>query len=88
MLTPRMTHCTDCMDALSLINEIDCKLAELSNCAYNKIIYGFKGMCNTDNLARLLHYRRILVFKYFNPDYADPISEMSITSKVKLLLNK
>lgn len=88
MLTPRLTHCTDCVDIIGLIDDIDCRLTENSKKMYNSLIYMFTCSVNPEVMADLLNYRRILVHRYCNPNYGGGISIDLIASKVKLLIHK
>lgn len=85
MLNPRLTNCTECSDTLGVICDIDCNISLLANCAYNSIIFGLKGKCNTETLSDLLNYRRILVNKYYNPEYAGAFSLETIVGRVRIL---
>lgn len=85
MLNPRLTNCTECVDTLSVICDIDYNITLLANCAYNTIIFGLKGKCDTGTLADLLNYRRILVNKYYNPSYVSKYSLDTIVGRVRIL---
>lgn len=85
MLLPRITSCPECSDALALIKEIDCKLAEVGNILYNNIVFMLSvHICKEDTLD-LLHYKRILTYKYCNYKYAEEFKIKTIASKIKLL---
>lgn len=86
MITPRLTDCAECVDILALQEQIDCKIANLASCAYNKIIYGMNTECSGDTMFALLNYRRILLYRYFNPMYASKYSLYEIASRVKILV--
>ena len=88
MLTSRLTDCTDCIDSLALIGEIDCKITDLAKCTYNKIIYGLNTGCSLETFSDLINYRRILTNKYYNPEYASKFPITTIASRIKILLNK
>ncbi len=85
MLSPRLTNCPECSDITALIQEIDCKISELSIKLYNSIVFMLSPCNGCDIMGDLLHYRRILTFKYCNPDYASGISVNMIASKIKIL---
>ena len=98
MLTPRLLEgCTACGDPIcsnieSLIAEINCKIAQISNNLFNSIIFGFNGNCNTSDLNDLLHYRRILIARMMNEQdedddyvYACGFPLDYIISRVKLM---
>jgi len=88
MLTPRLTNCPECPDILGLIEEIDCKITELSKGIYNNIIFALNTVCKTGVMSDLLIYRNILVHRYCNGEYASKFSTQEIASKVKLLIYK
>jgi hypothetical protein len=88
MLTPRLTNCPQCADIPSLIAEIDCKIAELSVNLYNNIVYILNSPINGEAISDLLHYKRILLYKYCNPEYAGSFTVNNIASKIKLLKYK
>lgn len=85
MLSPRLTNCPQCADIPSLIAEIDCKIAEMSTILYNNTVFLLNGQFNGEVMSDLLNYKRILMFKYCNPNYAGHYTVNMIASKVKLL---
>jgi len=85
MLTTRMTNCTECGDITALIVGIDCKITELGNDIYNKLIYALNGTCRYDEISSLIHYRRILVHKWCNYEYVSDFTVLQIASKVRLM---
>lgn len=88
MLSPRLVNCVDCTTPQALIADIDCKLTELANNEYNNIVYilnlPFPGMVIGD----LLNYKRILVNKLCNPEYAACYTVAMVASRVKILIHK
>ena len=88
MLTPRLTNCPQCADIPFLISEIDCKLSELSNNLYNNMVYLLNKSIDKETVFDLLQYKRILMYKICNPDYAGKYSVNMIASKIKLLKYK
>lgn len=85
MLNPRLTNCTECIDTLNVICDIDYNIVLLSKCVYNSIILGTKTKCSKSTLSDLLNYRRILVNKYYNPEYAGNFSLETIVGRVRIL---
>mgnify|MGYP003640949902 CR=1 FL=1 len=85
MLNPRLTNCTECANINSLIEEIDCKVAELANVLYNNIVFMLNKSFNSTTMFDLLMYKRILSYKICNPDYAGNYSVNMIASKIKIL---
>ena len=82
MLSPRLTNCPECADIPSLLRKIDCKLAELGNNLYNNISYMLNKPVPADDITQLIGYRRILMYKLINPNYAHKYSVAMISSRV------
>lgn len=85
MLYPKLSNCPDCNTIPALIGKIDCKIAELSNNLYNNTVFILNKPVNGTLMNDLLNYRRILSYKYCNPDYASCYSVNMIASRVNLL---
>lgn len=85
MLTPRLTNCTQCADITSLIADIDCRMVDMANRMYNNVTLMLNQPVSQEVMGDLMHYRRILQYKYVNSDYACRYTINSIASKVKLL---
>ncbi len=85
MLSPRLTNCVECSTIPVLLNNIDCKLAEMAKNLYNNVVFMLNQPVQGTAIIDLLNYRRILTFKYCNPDYAGCFSISMIASKVKRL---
>ena len=88
MLSPRLTNCIECSSIPALLADIDCKLAILANSEYNNIVFMLNRPIPDVVIGDLLNYKRILTYKYCNPDYAYRYSVKMIAGKVKLLINK
>ena len=73
MLSPRLTNCVECTTIPVLLNDIDCKLAELANNLYNNVVFMLNQPVSANIMIDLLNYRRILTFKYCNPDFNSPL---------------
>jgi len=82
MLSPRLTNCPECANIPSLLRKIDCKLAELGNNLYNNISYMLNKPVPADDILQLIGYRRILMYKYCNPNYVNEYSVQMIASRV------
>jgi hypothetical protein len=74
MLSPRLTNCPECQNIPELIKKIDCKLAQLGNNLYNNTVYMLNMPIQTETMSRLINYKRILISKYCNPNYASKYS--------------
>lgn len=88
MLSPRLTNCPECANIPALIATIDCKLAEFGNNLYNNVVFMLNQPVPGGVMLALINYRRILAYKYCNPDYAAPFTVNMIASRVKLLKYK
>lgn len=88
MISQRLTQCKQCSDILSLIEEIDCSLFKMSLKMYNNTILMLNLPIYHAGMVALLHYKRILTYKYFNSSYANRYKVNQIASKVKLLKYK
>jgi hypothetical protein len=85
MLSPRLTNCPECANIPDLVSEIDCKLFELSKSLYNNVSYMLNQPVPAGAILDLLNYKRILVYKYHNPNYAKDYTVNDIASRVKIL---
>lgn len=88
MLSPRLTNCVDCATIPALLTDIDCKLTDLANNQYNNIVFSLNYPVPGVVIGDLLNYKRILVYKFVNPDYCSQFTVQMIASKVKLLIHK
>ena len=88
MLSPRLTNCVDCATIPALLTDIDCKLTDLANNQYNNIVFSLNYPVPGVVIGDLLNYKRILAYKFCNPDYASHFTVQMIASKVKLLIHK
>lgn len=85
MLYPRLTNCSECASIPELLKRIDCKLAELGNSLYNNISFMLNQSVPAGDILQLIAYKRILMYKYINPNYVYHYSISKIASKVILL---
>jgi hypothetical protein len=88
MLQPRLTNCIECASIPALLTDIDCKLTDLAKQEYNNIIFSMTNYIPGPVIGDLLNYKRILTYKYCNPDYAIRFSVSQIASRVKVLIHK
>lgn len=88
MLTPRLINYPACATIPALLVDIDCKLKELSSNLYNNLVYALNEPIPAGAILDLLNYRRILVYKYCNENYAAAYTVDMIASRVKLLKYK
>jgi len=85
MLNPRLRDCKEYNTIPSLIKAIDCKISKIATALYNNTIFSLNISIDSDTMLSLLNYRRILLYKYCNSEYAKRIELDKIISKVKLL---
>jgi hypothetical protein len=88
MLNPRLTDCPECADISTLLEDIDCKITEISKDLYNNIIFSLNREIPTSTMIDLFTYKRILMYKRCNSDYVKSINLKMISNKVKLLKYK
>ena len=90
MLYPKLLHCSNCDSIPAVLDDIDCRLKEMAVGQYNNIVFSLNNRFQKEVIDTLLNYKRILRYKYCNPDYADicEISLEQIVSRVKVLINK
>ena len=85
MLSPRLTDCVDCSTIPVLLKDIDEKLMKMAKAEYNNVVFSLNACISGSVMNDLLNYKRILTFKYCNPDYAKHYTVQMIASRVKLL---
>lgn len=88
MLQPRLTNCIECASIPALLIDIDCKLTDLAKQQYNNIIFSMTNYMPGPVIGDLLNYKRILTYKYCNPDYCKKFTVKQIASRVKVLIHK
>lgn len=87
MLFPRLRDCTYCNSIPGLLKKIDCKLLQLAKKQYVNIVFLLNKKINQSDISDLLHYKRILQYKYCNSSYLSSYDLDKIIGKVKLLTN-
>lgn len=88
MLNPSLGNCVSCTTIPALLSDIDCKMTELAKNLYNNTIFILNRDIPRDAIWDLLIYKRVLTYKYCNPEYCSPYSVEKIASKIKLLIHK
>ena len=89
MLTIKVVDSIKCKSILNLLDEVDCKLAELVVTLYNNMVFALNHHVDYMVYWDLLTYKRILTYRLYNEDYAScPYTLDMIRSKVKLLIHK
>lgn len=88
MISPRLTECKQCSQILPLLEDIDCVVFKMSKSAYNNLTLMLNIPIDQKSVLSLLHYKRILTYKYFNSNYVSNYSVNQIASKVKTLKYK
>jgi hypothetical protein len=85
MLYPKLTNCKECEEIPTLLKKIDCKLNSLSMDLYNNTVYMLNRPVEHASMLKLLNYKRILIARYCNNEYALPFSIKQIANRVNLL---
>lgn len=85
MLSPRLTNCVECTNITTLLASIECKITEMTKALYNNTVFSLNQPTNGCIITDLLNYKRILIYKCCNSDYACNYTIDMIASKVKLL---
>jgi|Laugrefa1bdmlbdn_1035148.scaffolds.fasta_scaffold03785_4 hypothetical protein len=88
MLTPRLINYPECSTIPALLNDIDCKLKQLAGNLYNNVVFILNQPVPAGAILDLLNYKRILTYKFCNPNYAKMYTVEMIASRVKLLISK
>ncbi len=88
MISQRLVNCVECVTIPNLLSEIDCKLTALAKRQYNNTIFALNYPMQGVVWLDLLNYKRILTYKYCNPEYALDYHLDVIAGKVKILINK
>ena len=88
MLQPSLTNCVECTTIPALLDDIDCKIKEIAGKLYNNTIYALNQIIPAEAFIDLMNYKRILTYKFCNPDYAKCYTIANITSRIKLLKYK
>lgn len=70
------------------MTDIDCRLTELANVQYNNIVFSLNNYIPGTVIGDLLNYKRILTYKFCNPDYASCFTVKMIASRVQILIHK
>jgi len=85
MINPRTSDCKECAEILPLIEAINCRLYEASSDMYNNLAYGLNRKIPATDLLDLLAYKRILINKYVDMNYACDFSVNQIANRVRIL---
>lgn len=81
----KIRDCDVCSGIPQLLDDIDCKIKELSVSLYNNVVYALSTPIKMDEFTDLINYRRIITYRQYNEDYALPYTDEQIASKIKLL---
>lgn len=85
MLYTKLTSCKECSSIPILLESINCKIASIANTMYLNNAYMLDRPVNTANLSALIHYKRILTYKMYNPEYAETNCLENISSRINFL---
>ena len=87
MLKVNLTNCSTCISVNELLCEIDTHIKKYTDNKYKNITLLTSLPYDKEVLGSLLHYKRILTNRLFNPEYGQlPLAV--ITSRIKILINK
>ena len=84
MLNPKANDCVECNKIENLLSKIDCKLSEFGKTLYNNLTLMLNKSFSSEGMIDLLHYKRILTYKYNNINYASEYTIDQIVNKLKL----
>lgn len=85
MLSIKLTNCRECGTASNLIDMINCQLAKMANNLYLNMAFMLDNPVEGCKMSTLLHYKRILIYKSCNEDWACDYSIEQIASRVNFL---
>ena len=88
MLYPKTSNCLECAQIQPLLDDIDCKLKDMSMLLYSNIVFMLGKQISYTSMLDLINYKRILQYKKVNPDYASKYSINQIASRIKILKYK
>lgn len=79
-------NCTECGQIPNLLTAIDCKITMEADKIYQNIRFMLNEPIDTCLIKDLLHYKRILTFRYANNEYASLVFPLErIISRVRSL---
>ena len=85
MSITKIAYCDECAGSEQLLDDIDCKIKEISIDLYNNIVFALNYPTKYELFTDLINYRRIVTYRQYNDEYALPYTDEQISSKVKLL---
>lgn len=88
MLKANLNECTDCVNLLDLLCQIDEKLKYYAENQLNNMTLMLNRAYDKCVMSDLLHYKQIVTHRLFYPQYASEYLLSSIISRIKILLNK
>ena len=84
MIYPNTSY-AGCASIDALLIDIECSILKISHSLYNNIVFSLGKIISYSTLIDLFFYRRILMYKKVNPDYAEHYTVENIASRIKLL---
>lgn len=85
MLTPRITNAVENTTISVLLQRIDDALAAMANELYYNVIYSLHKQFQGEVMQDLLYYKRILVYKSCNSNYASEFTVDQVAGRVIVL---
>jgi hypothetical protein len=86
MLRAQIRECLDCGSLQQLLDDLNCTLSHLGRNHWLNTSFDACNFYSRNHVSTLIHYKRILTKKMFNPDYGCNADLASIISRVKTLL--
>lgn len=85
MLSLKLTSCRECAEIPYMISAIDCMLAKISKNLYQNLTLMINNPIDREQFNSLLIYKRVLIYKYCNPDYASDFTLQMVSNRVNVL---
>lgn len=82
MLNPKTNNCVECNKIENLLSKIDCNISEFGKTLHNNLTLMLNKYFPSEGMNDLLHYKRILTYKYNNVDYASDYSIDKIINRI------
>lgn len=86
LTTTRLNNCPGCKDLHSLVEELDCYIAERGLILLNNLKYSLTKRIDKCALSRAIRYRNIIIARSYNPNYASNYAIADIINKVKQII--
>lgn len=88
MLQPKLLDCSECSNIATLIDKINCRIAQLGAVLYGNITLMLNTQISATSIISLLNYKRILEYKQVNLDYCEDYTIEYISNRINILIYK